>query len=49
MFTTLTDGTLILSEVEPTLTGRFEFTATDEENTVDVVGTFNQVEITNYE
>jgi hypothetical protein len=49
MFTTLTDGTLILSEVEPTLTGRFEFTATDEGNTVDVVGTFNQVVITNYE
>ena len=46
LLTTVTSGTLILSEVEPTMTGRFEFTATDDENTVDVVGTFNQVEIT---
>jgi hypothetical protein len=43
---TIPSGTLILSEVEPTMTGRFEFTATDGENTVNVVGTFNQVEIT---
>lgn len=45
LYTTVTSGTLILSEVNP-FTGRFEFTATDDENTVNVVGTFNQVEQT---
>lgn len=45
LYTTVTSGTLILSEVEPALTGRFEFTATDDDKTVNVVGTFNQVEV----